>query len=155
MEAAQRAICTLGQGQGFVDGFWCRENGGSRLRHTRIDSIHTFVRKPPTGRGKLLGTPKSIFSLRTLMNHPLRVCTKYCFRGVSDASEVAVGYVGSPPGGDAWKGREGNTEQTYTVEVYVMLSSTQLPHVLSSMITYNPALYDQGKALLETNISVC
>ncbi|EGZ75525.1 hypothetical protein NEUTE2DRAFT_126479 [Neurospora tetrasperma FGSC 2509] len=53
------------------------------------------------------------------------------------------------------KGREGNTEQTYTVEVYVMLLSTQLPHVLSSIITYNPALYDQGKALLETNISVC
>ncbi|KHE83668.1 hypothetical protein GE21DRAFT_1210649, partial [Neurospora crassa] len=164
-------ICTLGQGQGFVDTFWCRENDGSRLRHARIDSIHTFVKKPPTGRGKLLGTPKSIVPFRTLRNHvksvtrpvcsnanarmPLRVYTKYCFRGVSDASEAAVGYVGSPPGGDAWKEREGNTEQTYTVEVYVVLSSTQLPHVLSSMITYNPALYDQGRALSKTTISVC
>lgn len=97
-----------------------------------------------------------------------------CFR-------AAVGYVGSPPGGDACsvfnaagrsdlqqafryggsgreregKGREGNTEQTYTVKVYVVLSSTQLPHVLSPMITYNPALYDQGRALSKTNISVC
>nr|CAD70947.1 hypothetical protein [Neurospora crassa] len=197
MESAQRAICTLGQGQGFVDTFWCRENDGSRLRHARIDSIHTFVKKPPTGRGKLLGTPKSIVPFRTLRNHvksvtrpvcsnanarmPLRVYTKYCFRGVSDASEAAVGYVGSPPGGDACtvfnaagrsdlqqafrygesgreregKEREGNTEQTYTVEVYVVLSSTQLPHVLSSMITYNPALYDQGRALSKTTISVC
>lgn len=72
---------------------------------------------------------------------------------VDQISSKPFGMVGKEGKG---KGREGkvNTEQTYTVEVYVMLSSTQLPHVLSSMITYNPALHDQGKALLETNISV-